>query len=217
MPSCEKIILENKNNGGSIAPNAFIPSGATVEYPINLMHNTTVYASTSLGRYTYINVNTVIYPNVSIGRYCSIARNCEIGVANHPIDWLSTHPFQFDLTIFKNNDDYNHVIKKDWKLHSKTMIGSDVWIGAKVIINTGISIGHGSIIAGGAVVTKDVPPYAIVGGIPAKIIKYRFEENVIIKLLDLEWWKIDLKELNDISFNNINSAIIELSKIKEIR
>lgn len=164
MPTCELHIKNNKILGGNIAPNAFIPSSAKVEYPINLMHNVTVYGSTKIGKFTYINVNSVVYSNVEIGKFCSIARNCEIGVANHPVNFLSTHPFQFDKTIFKDNEEYQNVEKVSWLGHKKTIIGNDVWIGAKAIINTGIFISNGSVIAAGAVVTKDVEPYSIVGG-----------------------------------------------------
>lgn len=149
MPSCQIIVTENLKLGGNIAPNAFIAKGAKVNYPINLMHAVTVYSSVELGKFTYVNVNSIIYPKTKIGSYCSIARNCEIGVANHPIDYLSSHPFQFDRTIFKNNEDYQKVSKVEWQPHQYTKIGNDVWIGAKVIINGGITIGDGAVVAGG--------------------------------------------------------------------
>lgn len=148
MPSCSTIVENNKSYGGSIAPNSFIPSSAKAEYPINLMHNVTIYGNTKIGKFTYVNVNTVVYPNTNIGRFCSIARNCEIGVAMHPYQYLSTHPFQFDKTIFKNNKDYVNICKCDWVGHRATKIGHDVWIGAKVIINSGVTIGTGSIVGG---------------------------------------------------------------------
>jgi len=214
MPSDSTILNNNLAKGGNIAPNAFIAKGAKVEYPINLMHSVTVYGSVSLGKFTYINVNSVIYPRVQIGRYCSIARNCEIGVANHPIHYLSSHPFQFDKTIFKNNAHYQGINKVNWNPHEETFIGNDVWIGAKVVINSGLKIGHGSVIAAGAVVTKDIPPYAIVGGVPAKIIKYRFSEEIIQELLVLKWWELSMNDLKLITFDSIETAIEEIKRLR---
>jgi len=77
----------------------------------------------------------------------------------------------------------------------RTQIGNDVWIGARAIVLDGISIGDGAVIAAGAVVTKDVPPYAIVGGVPAKLIRYRFEDDVIQELLKWKWWDLSLDDL----------------------
>lgn len=216
MPSDESILKNNARVGGIVAPNAFIAKGAKVEYPINLMHSVCVYGSVSIGRFTYINVNTVVYPLVKIGRFCSIARNCEIGVAEHPVYYLSSHPFQFDKTIFKNNKAYNEINKTNWVPHKQTIVGNDVWIGAKVIIKTGIKIGDGAIIASGAVVAKDVPPYAIMGGVPAKILKYRFTDFIIKELLDIKWWDMDIGSLSNIHFSDINIAIDELKQLKRV-
>ena len=99
------------------------------------------------------------------------------------------------------------------------MVGNDVWVGSHVLINGGVTVGHGAVIGAGAVVVKDVPPYAIVGGVPAKVIRYRFSPDIIEKLLELEWWNLDdntLKEnikffqREDISVDDINEFYKDL-------
>jgi acetyltransferase-like isoleucine patch superfamily enzyme len=213
MPNDESIFKNNSILSGNIAPNAFVAKGAKIEYPVHFMHQVLVYGSVCIGKYTYINVNSIVYPLVKIGRFCSIARNCEIGVAEHPIYFVSTHPFQFNKTIFKSKE-YLDIQKVKWLGHRETIIGNDVWIGAKAIIKTGLCIGDGAVIASGAVVTKDIPPYAIVGGVPAKILKYRFTDPIIKELLDIKWWDINIEMLRHIHFDDINLAIKELHNIK---
>lgn len=128
-----------------------------------------------------------------IGRFCAIATDAKfiMNGANHKISGLSTYPF----SIFGNG--WEKVIPKAGELPYKgdTVIGNDVWIGYDVTIMPGIHIGDGAVIAAKSVVTKAIPPYAVVGGNPAKIIKMRFEESIIKKLLDIQWWDWDIKKI----------------------
>ena len=97
------------------------------------------------------------------------------------------------------------------KKEESTIIGNDVWIGAKAIIRSGVTIGDGAVIGAGAVVTKDVPPYAIVAGVPAKIIRYRFDEELRKALLAAKWWDRDMTELRTLPFNNVRQCLQKLS------
>lgn len=96
----------------------------------------------------------------------------------------------------------------------KTVIGHDVWIGRKAIIMPGVKVGNGAIVGAGAVVTKDVPDYAIVAGVPAKIIKYRFPDLIIQELLSVKWWQYGLWDLQNIDFENIFQAINEIKNMQ---
>lgn len=163
-----------------------------------------VYEGCKVGRYTYGYQDLLMhYPMAkSIGRYCSINSSARIW-NNHSLDCITTHPF-LDHPYFMEWEKYiermdivekfgkhknNHKFE-DSKIRNNrsVVIGNDVWIGANVIILPGINIGDGAVIAAGAVVTKDVEPYAIVGGVPAKLIKRRFDEKIISKLLKIKWW-----------------------------
>lgn len=143
----------------------------------------------SIGDYSYIGTHTTMDDVESVGRYCSIAKNVHIGLPSHPIDRLSTSPVFY-------NPSRGYVEKKlfDDGL-TNTVIENDVWIGASVCIMKGVRVGNGAIVGSGSIVTKDVPPYAIVVGSPAKIIKYRFDDETITKLLKSEWWNKDIKTL----------------------
>ena len=125
-----------------------------------------------------------------IGAFCSIANNVNVSYGNHPLDTVSTHPFGYQKRCGIIKDDNEDIIAAIPN-NGKIVIGHDVWIGRDVTLLTGITIGHGAVIAAGAVVTKDVPPYGIVGGVPAKIIRYRFDEEIREKLLNIQWWTWD--------------------------
>lgn len=147
-----------------------------------------------IGAHSYIAANTEI-ENAEIGKYCSIADHCRIGMSGHSLQYMSTSPI-FTQTMnalqerWIDKNVFEHKSEEE-----RSYLGNDVWVGSHVLINGGVRIGNGACIAAGAVVVKDVPPYAIVGGVPAKIIRYRFSGDVISKLEDLKWWDMPEHEL----------------------
>lgn len=139
-----------------------------------------------IGDHSYVNSSSQIR-NANIGKFCSIASNVKIVLGWHPVDLITTHP-----AFYSNNKSFTTFSKKNYfKEYKSVIIGNDVWIGEEVMIPGGVKIGDGAIIAARSVVTKDIPPYTMVGGIPAKIIKYRFNSDEITILLDFKWWDKD--------------------------
>lgn len=124
----------------------------------------------------------------SIGAFCNISADNVTIAGNHPLTMVSTNTFTYSKKVgfVEHDKSISHIANT-----RKINIGHDVWIGANVILLPGITVGHGAVIAAGSVVSKDVSPYAIVGGIPAKVIKFRFEPNIIERLLESEWWYWD--------------------------
>lgn len=127
------------------------------------------------------------YDKLIIGKFCSIACGAKFlfNSANHNLNSLSTYPFPL---FFEEWDLKKENVTESWNNKGDIIIGNDVWIGYEAVIMSGVNIGDGAVIGTRAVVTKDVPPYTIVGGVPAKIIRKRFSEEVISKLLEIKWW-----------------------------
>lgn len=146
-----------------------------------------------IGANTYVRSGSILSVVTSIGRYCSIGSNCCVGQEKytHPTDWISSHPFQYDAGILEHRPVLSGVI-----------IGHDVWIGHGAMIMEGVQVGTGAIIATQALVTHDVPPYAVVAGNPAKIVKYRHPEEIINRLLNCAWWERDIFWLRSLPLND---------------
>lgn len=161
----------------------------------------------SMGSFSY--ANSHLRGDTQIGRFCSIADGVKIMGPDHPTDRFTSHLFTY---IDREAKIANITPTEYFKLHQPApIIGNDVWIGEDVTLKTGITIGHGAVIAAKSVVTKDVPPYAIVGGIPAKIIRFRFSDEIIQRLLTLEWWNYKPSDLPSQKMD-INDFIESLDK-----
>jgi acetyltransferase-like isoleucine patch superfamily enzyme len=200
-----KKLLEIANEGTRDIENKFRFKNVIIDKGCSMDSKTILHANVHLlenciinnseiNSYSYLGNNCLVQ-NTTIGKFCSIANDVCIGLGKHPLDNFST------ATIFyrkKNTLNISLVDKNlSFEEYSKITIGHDVWIGARVIILDGVTIGNGAVIAANSVVSKDIPPYAVVGGIPAKTIKYRFDEEKIKKLTDSKWWELELQEIKN--------------------
>ena len=170
------------------------PSNPRIVYLKNVIDNPNIL----VGDYTYYDdpvdpegfERNVLYhfdfigDKLIIGKFCSIAQGATfiMNGGNHRTDWLTNYPFP----IFGRG--WEHVMPDTWPNKGDTIIGNDVWIGNGAVFMPGVNVGDGAIVASRSVVTKDVPPYAVVGGNPARHIRYRFSEEDIQALLDVQWW-----------------------------
>jgi virginiamycin A acetyltransferase len=183
-----------------------------IKYDNSLLENTRDVMlseyNITIGKRSYgcFSLDENIEPGTFIGSYCSIAMGVVIGNMNHPIKFISTHPFLYDARFGLIEDSNEEVLREGTK---PVIINNNVWIGRNAIIMPGIVVGKGSVIAAGAVVTKNVEPYSIVGGVPAKLLKKRFTDEEIEKLLKIDWenWEDDKLKKEIKSFNNIEEFL----------
>jgi virginiamycin A acetyltransferase len=146
---------------------------------------------------------------LNVGRYCSIASGLSVVGNSHPHKWVSTSPFGYQS--FRNHANIRSWVEDQGKeFHNERfraseefpVIGNDVWIGQDVLLNRSIKIGNGSVVAARSLVTKDIPPYSIVGGIPARIIRRRFSDSICERLNRIQWWDYAFTDFNHISISN---------------
>lgn len=175
----------------------------------------------SIGKYTYGHQNIEIYywsegTWLDIGSFCSISGYVHVYLGgNHRLDWATTYPFgHINQNIFDSFNGEGHPQTK-----GNVVIGNDVWIGTHVTIMSGVTIGDGATIANNSVITKDVEPYTVVGGNPAKFIKKRFDDETVNQLLELKWWELEDSHINQMSpylcNSNFKEYLPELIKAKQ--
>jgi acetyltransferase-like isoleucine patch superfamily enzyme len=195
---------------------SWVDAGAVVDKNTTLagynkINNGAVIRDSKIGKFTY--VSNVAITGADIGAFCSIGPEVLIGLSEHPTNWISTHPAFYSLGMQAGKTFAKSELFEHW---SRPIIGNDVWIGARAVILGGVKVGNGAIIATGAVVTKDVAPYSIVGGVPAKVIGSRFSQDIIDKLQQWCWWSLPNEVLEQLAVEFTNRSQWSLESIELI-
>lgn len=183
--------------------------------PVYLNRNTQIGPDVTVGKYFGMNESCFV-ARATVGAFCAFGARTSINPFNHPIDWLSINEFQYHPKSFDWVPEYNDFkrLERTPDMFRHVTIGNDVWSGHNVNVMPGVNVGDGAVIGAGSVVTKDVPPYAVVAGVPATIRRYRFSEKVIERLLRVKWWDLELSDLSDLPFRDVERC---LDLIEEIR
>lgn len=185
-----RLILKIRKFPGRIIQSHMIADDVTIGNRTLIGEGVILGKGVTIGDYSYVNRGSLVASG-TIGRFCSIAYNCQIGVDEHPTEHLTSSPWLCGPGIISEIPGWIDT-------SNPPVIGHDVWIGSQAIVLRGVNVGTGAIIAAGAVVTKDVAPYSIVGGIPARIIRKRFNEETINRLFHLRWWDMSDDQLRNI-------------------
>jgi acetyltransferase-like isoleucine patch superfamily enzyme len=168
----------------------------------------------TIGAYSFMR-SAYVSGSPIIGRYCSVGAGFSIGEPDHPLDWLGTASLQYTPAKFAFHPPMAgfEARERPDDLAPPARIGNDVWIGSNVMVLGGVRVGDGAVLAAGAVVTRDVAPYAIVGGVPARIIRRRFADAGLVKeLRTLRWWEFLAPDLSGVPFDDPKAAIAEISR-----
>lgn len=188
-----------------ISSNTRLSGRVFVDEPIRIFANCSVNDAT-IGAFSYIAPGCLLH-RVKIGRYCSVGDGTQI-LSAHPVHGLTTSPFPYQ-TLFRPPFDAPPRIP--FENLAETIIGHDVWIGSGAKLKSGVKIGNGAIIGAGSVVTKDIAPYSIVGGAPARFIRQRFGEATVERLLALSWWQYDLVS-RPLAWDDLEATLDDLTR-----
>ncbi len=167
---------------------------------------------TSSGAFSY--THSSFGGNARIGRYCSIAPSCRLMGKEHPLTRISTHPFTcreyYNKWVLQNFEASLKTEKFAGTDRGELVVEHDAWIGGGVLLRPGITIGYGAVVAAGSVVVKDVPPFAIVGGNPARLIRYRFDEDTIQRIIDMAWWRFHVRDFAGLDMSDVHVFLDQL-------
>ena len=176
----------------------------------------------SMGSFSYS--HSVLPITTQMGRYCSIAKGVSVLGIRHPLEWATTSSSTYDpnFSIFQSFLEDQKLDSKDFKVRQLPqqqpeqglIIGHDVWIGANCVLKRNLNIDTGAVIAANSVVVKDVPPYAIVGGNPAKVLRYRFSTDQISKLLQSQWWQYHFVDIQNLDIENIDDFLEQIKALQ---
>jgi acetyltransferase-like isoleucine patch superfamily enzyme len=188
---------------------------STIRGPLFLNKNSQIGPDMVVGKYSGMNENCFIARG-SLGAFCAIGARTAVNPFNHPTDWLSTNEFQYHPKSFDWVEEYNDFVRLERTpdMFAAVHIGNDVWTGHNVNIMAGVKVGDGAVIAAGSVVTKDVPAYAVVAGVPAVIKRFRFPERTIERLLRVKWWDLELSQLSGLPFRDVDRCLDMIEAIK---
>lgn len=163
-----------------------------------------------VGKYSRVGINCQI-TNADVGNFTAIGKDSVLGLGQHPTNYLTSHSIFYKKGNWGWHDDW--IAPIDFIEEKRIHIGNDVWIGRHCMVMDGVTIGDGVTVAAGAIVTKDIPPFAIVGGVPAKVIKYKYSQEIIDRLEEIKWWNlsdevitkvIDLFHIENPTLDDIN-------------